>query len=228
MASLPPEDRPQPAPASPPPNTAGRTGHGMIERIKALLLRPREEWARIDAEPMTVKGIMTGWAAPLAAIGPIALLIGTQVFGFRVFGIVYRPPIGSSIATAVVSYVTALVGVYVLALIIDNIAPQFGAQRNMVQATKVAAFSFTAAWLAAIFALIPALGVLGLLGLYSFYLLWVGLPMLMKPPADKAATYAAVSIACGVIAYLVISLIVSQVSDAFTPPVTSAGSISVG
>lgn len=201
---------------------------GMVGRIKALLLTPREEWARIDAEPMTVRDIMTRWAAPLAAIGPVATLIGMQLFGFRVFGIVYRPPIGTSIATAVVSYITALVGVYALALIIDNIAPQFGAQRNRVQATKAAVFSFTAAWLAGIFAIIPQLGVLGLLGLYSFYLLWVGLPIVMRPAPEKAVTYAAVSIACGIVAFLVISFIVTQVSAALTPPVNSVGSISVG
>lgn len=224
MASQFPDDRPQPV--TPPPYSPGAPSGGMVERIKNLLLAPREEWARIDAEPMTVKGIMTGWAAPLAAIGPVATLIGMQAFGFRLFGIVYRPPLGSSIATAVISYATSLIGVYVVALIIDNVAPSFGAAKNMVEATKVAAFSFTAAWLAGIFAIIPMLGVLGLAGLYSFYLLWIGLPMLMKPPADKAASYAAVAIAAGVFAYFVVSLIVSQVSAAFTPPITSVGSIS--
>ena len=224
MASPPPENRP---PVTPPPYQPTPASTGMVARIKNLLLAPKQEWARIDAEPMTVKGIMTGWAVPHAAIGPVAALIGTQAFGFRLFGIVYRPPLGSSIATAVVSYLTALVGVYVLALIIDNIAPQFGARRDMVAATKTAVYSFTAAWLAGIFALIPNLGVLGLVGLYSFYLLWIGLPMLMKPPADKAQTYAAVAIACGIIAYVLVQFIVGQVSAAFTPSVNSVGSISV-
>jgi hypothetical protein len=225
MASKLPEDTPR---ASVPSGSPVAGPGGMVGRIKALMLTPREEWARIDAEPMTVQGIMTGWAAPLAAIGPVATLIGMQLFGFRVFGIVYRPPIGSSLVTAVVGYLTALIGVYALALIIDNIAPQFGARRDKVQAMKAAAFSFTAAWLAGVFAIIPQLGVLGLLGLYSFYLLWVGLPIVMKPAPDKAVTYAAVSIACGIIAFLIISFIVAQVSAAFTPPVNSVGSISVG
>ena len=228
MASQFPEDRPQPV--TPPPHAAtpaATPAEGMVARAKSLLLTPEAEWRRIDAEPMTVKAIMIGWAAPLAAIGPLAALIGTQVFGFRVFGIVYRPPLGNSLATAVVSYVTALIGVYVLALVIDNVAPSFGARRDMVAATKVAVFSFTAAWLAGIFTLVPQLAVLGLVGLYSLYLLWIGLPILMKPPADKAQTYAVVAIACGIIAYVVVSYLVGLVSDALTPPVTSVGSISV-
>ena len=225
MASKLPDDD---SPATPAPGAGVAGSGGMIGRIKALLLTPREEWTRIAAQRMTVKGMMTGWAAPLAAIGPVATLVGQQLFGFRVFEIVYRPPIGSSIATAVVSYLTALIGVYVLALIIDNIAPQFGARRDKVQATKAAVFSFTAVWLAGGFFIVPQLGVLGLLGLYSFYLLWVGLPIVMKPAPGKAVTFAAVSIACGIIAFLIVSFVVTQVTAAFTPPVNSVGSVSVG
>lgn len=199
----------------------------MATRIRNLLLRPREEWARIDAEPMTVRDMMIGWAAPLAAIGPLAVLIGTQAFGFRFLGIVYRPPLGNSIATAVVGWLTYVIGIYAVAWIIDNIAPQFGTKRDMIAATKLAVFSFIPIWLVAIVDLVPGLSVLKLAGFYSFYLLWLGLPMLMKPPADKAQTYAAVAIACGIIAYAVVQLVVSQVAAAFTPAVNGIGSISI-
>ena len=53
-------------------------GGGMIGRIQRLILKPKDEWAAIDAEPMTVQGILTGWVAPLAAIGPIAASGATQ------------------------------------------------------------------------------------------------------------------------------------------------------
>lgn len=203
---------PPPPPLTPPPSPAG---NGMVGRIQRLLTTPAIEWQRIAAEPMTVRGIMTGWAAPLAAIGPIAGLIGMQAMGIRVFGIVYRPPLASSITTAVIQYVSALAGVYALALIIDALAPSFGATKNPVQAMKVAAYSSTAAWLAGIFQIIPMLGVLGLVGLYSFYLLWVGLPLLMRPPADKAATYTIVSIIVAVVVYIVIGVVVAALSSAF-------------
>lgn len=220
MASQPPPDSP---PAAPPPKAI----NAKVARAKALLLTPDAEWRRIDAEPMTVREVMTGWAAPLAAIGPVAGLIGTQLFGFRALGLVYRPPLGTALAGALIQYATALVGVYVLALIIDAIAPSFGAARDKVAATKAAVFSFTAAWLAGVFAAVPQLSVLGFVGLYSLYLLWVGLPILMKPPADKATNYAMVAIACGIVAYAVVGFIVGQVVGVFTPPPNSAGSVSL-
>ena len=58
----------------------------------------------------------------------------------------------------------------------------------------MAAYSFTAAWLAGIFNIVPQLAILGLVGLYSFYLLYLGLPRLMKSPEDQSIGYIGVTI----------------------------------
>src|SRR5262245_34104072 len=57
------------------------------------------------------------------------------------------------------------------------------------------------------FLLIPGLNFLLILGLYGFYLLWVGLPMLMKVPNDKALPYAAIVTACALIPAIVLTMI---------------------
>jgi len=191
---------------------------GMIDRIKRLLTAPAQEWPRIDAEPMTVKGIFMTWVIPLAAIGPIAHLIGMMVFGIGFFGITYRPSIGVAVGGAVTMYVMALVGAFVMALVIDWLAPHFDATKNPVAAMKVVAFSYTAAWLAGIFQIIPMLGWLGLVGLYSLYLLWIGLPMLMKAPADKAPAYVVVSILVCIVAVAVISFASASLTATFIRP----------
>ena len=105
-----------------------------------------------------------------------------------------------------------LAGTYVLALVIDALAPTFSGQRSQIQALKLAAYSLTAAWLAGIFALIPELRLLGLLGLYSLYLLYGGLPVLMKPSGDKTLPYTAVV----VVAAFVLFLIIGSVAGRFT------------
>lgn len=209
MASQTPEDRP-PTPPS--------VGNAMIGRIKRLILTPTAEWDRIDAEPMTEKGIMIGWVVPLAAIGPVATLIGGQLFGWRVFGVVLKPDLGSAIAGAITAWILALVGTYVLALIIDALAPTFGATKNRVQALKVAAYSATAGWLAGIFGIMPALAVLGILGLYSLYLFWVGLPKLMKAPADKAIGYVAATVVAALVLFLVVGAITTRLMPVPTGP----------
>ena len=76
-----------------------------------------------------------------------------------------------------------------------------------MQALKVAAYSSTAAWLAGIFILIPALGFLQILGLYSLYLLYLGLPRLMKTPEDKALVYTAIVIVAAFVIFAVIGAV---------------------
>jgi hypothetical protein len=200
---------------------------GIAARAKRLILAPREEWPHIDVEPMTVRGIMTGWVLPLAAIGPVARLIGSLVFGYGAFGFHYRPSVGSAITTAVLGYIFALIATWVLALVIDALAPSFGGTKNAVQAMKVAAFSATAGWLAGIFDLVPSLAFLGLLGLYSLYLLYLGLPLLMKAPAEKAMSYTIVTIIVAVVLFIVAGMLTGAVARAFVPaPSLDAGTVS--
>lgn len=185
----------------------------LVDRAKNILLMPAKEWAVIDAETTTIKDLYVGYAVVLAAIGPIASIIGFGVFGLHVpfTGVVYRWPLDTAIEHAILSYLLSLGGVYVLALIIDNLAPTFGGQKNQMQALKVAVYSSTASWVAGIFMIIPALGILGLLGLYSLYLLYAGLPVLMKAPADKAMGYTVVTIICAIVLYFILALVTGAI-----------------
>ena len=57
----------------------------------------------------------------------------------------------------------------------------------------------------------PALAILAAIGgLYSLYLCWIGLPILMKAPAEKATTYVIVVIIVLVIIYVVIGSVVGR------------------
>ena len=177
----------------------------LVDRVKNILLTPRTEWEVIDAEPTTVADLYKGYILPLAAIGPVAQAIGFSVFGMPVpFLGTYRTPVGTAVTQAVVTYVLTLVAVFVLALIIDALAPTFNGTPNRIQALKVAAYSYTASWVAGIFMLIPALSLLSILGLYSLYLLYLGLPILMKAPKEKALAYTAVVVIAGIVLFMLI------------------------
>lgn len=199
------------------------------DRVKRILLQPKDEWGRIDAEPATVAGIFKSYVLPLAAIGPIAGLVGMTVFGISFFGITYRPSFAAALSTAIAAYAAALIGVYVLALILNGLAPNFGGQKNEVQAMKVAAYASTASWIAGIFQLVPILAWLGILGLYSLYLLWLGAPRLMRVPQEKAATYTIVTIIAAAVLFIVAGMIAGSVSSMFAPRVPiSSGTLTVG
>jgi hypothetical protein len=192
------------------------TPPSLVDRVKNILLTPKEEWPRIEAEPATIGSIYTSYVIILAAVPAIAGLIGSVVFGYSLLGITWRPSIGSALGTAITQYVLALIGVFALGLIIDWLAPTFGGVKNNVQAFKVAAYSATAAWVAGILSIFPALMTIGaLLGLYSLYLLYLGLPRLMKAPEDKALSYTVVTIIAAIVIFIVLGMLTKPVSSLF-------------
>ncbi|WHO37137.1 Yip1 family protein [Sphingobium sp. AP49] len=191
------------------------TPPGIVDRAKAIILRPKDEWSVIEAEPASIGGIYTGYAMILAAIPPLATLIGGQLFGHGLFGFSWRPPLIGAIGMAIAHYVLSLIGLAVLAIIINFLAPSFGGQRDKLKAFKISAYSATAGWLAGIFSLIPGLGMLGLLGLYGLYLLYLGLPRLMKVPEQKALPYIIVTLVAGVLLFILASLLAMPFSGLF-------------
>jgi len=142
-----------------------------------------------------------------ATIGPIARVLGYSVLGVQFGTGMYRVPIGAGITSAVVMYILSLAGVYVLALIIDGLAPTFGGTKNQIQALKVAAYSSTASWVAGVFSILPGLRALTLLGFYSIYVLYLGLPVLMKAPAEKAGAYTAIVIVAAIVLFALVTML---------------------
>lgn len=180
----------------------------LVDRVRAILMRPREEWLVIDKEQTDIATLYRTYVIPLAAIGPIATAIGGALIGTNLplVGAV-RVPITNAIVGAIVAFALALLGAYVVAQVIDNLAPRYSGTRNLTQAFKVAAYSSTAEWVVGIFGLIPALSPLSILGLYSLYLLYLGLPPLMKVPQEKATAYTVAVVIVALIVFIVIGAV---------------------
>lgn len=193
----------------------GSAGAGLVTRAKELLLKPTATWDVIDGERPSTAALYTGYVMPLAAIPAVAQAIGMTVFGAGAFGIVVKWSLMTAITQAVLTFGLSLVMVFVLALVIDGLAPSFGGTKDRGQALKVAAYAPTASWVAGVFALYPPLGVIGLLGgLYSLYLLYLGLPKLMKAAQEKALPYTAVVIVVAIVISLVIGAVTGAVAAA--------------
>lgn len=177
----------------------------LADRVKNLIVQPRTEWPVIAAEPHTVQDLYTQYVMILAAIPAVATFIGLSIVGYPSF----RIGVGPGLAYAVLHYLLSLGMVYVLALVIDALAPSFGGEKNFIQALKVSAFAPTAAWLAGIFNILPALSILSLVGLYSLYLLYLGLAPLMKTPEDKSIPYTVVVILVTLVLWVIVGAIAS-------------------
>ncbi|MEO7775815.1 MAG: Yip1 family protein [Steroidobacteraceae bacterium] len=181
----------------------------IVQRATSLLKSPKTEWPVIAAEPTTVGELYKGYIMLLAAIPAVCSFLKFSVIGMGGFGFSYRMGFGQAITTAAISYVLSLVMIYVMALIINALAPTFGGEKNPTQALKTAAYSYTAAWIAGVGYLVPGLYFLILLvgGLYSIYLLYLGLPFTMKSPQAKSAGYVALIVVVGIVLGWIIGMV---------------------
>lgn len=185
----------------------------LVERVQAILLKPKETWPVIEGEAGDVPSIYKNYLIYLAAIPAIASFIGLSLVGVGGFGFSFRVPILTGLVNMVVGYVLSLAMIYVLALIADALAPSFKGQKNSLNAFKLVAYGATAGMVGGVFSLLPALSMLGLLaGLYSIYLLYTGIPVLMKAPDEKALGYTAVLVVCGIVAGVVLGAVSAMFS----------------
>lgn len=191
----------------------------LTDRVKAILTTPKSEWPLLAAEPASVGSLYTGYIMILAALPAIAAFIKSSLIGYDLLGMTMRLPIMSGLAHAVASYLVSLLVVYVVALVIDALAPTFGGEKNLVQALKATAYAWTASWVAGVAIIIPWLGwLIALAGVvYAIYLLYLGLPPTMKCPPERAGAYTAVSVILAIVLSWVLGLIIAAVIGTSMP-----------
>lgn len=166
---------------------AFRKSEFILSRAYGLLREPAKEWEQIKAEETTIPNIMLGYVAPLAAIPPICDLIGQSLFNHALQG-----DIGQAIIRAVVTWIVSIGLVFFLGVLVNVVADNFEADKDELAAQKIAAYSLTPSFLSGVFSLWPPLWWLSLFALAAMvYLMYRGLPILMRAPKETATGYVA-------------------------------------
>jgi hypothetical protein len=183
----------------------------LVDRVKNILITPKTEWPRIAAEPATVQGIYTGYVVILAAIPPIAAAIGLFLFMPRYAGVAAFP-MGFLIGSLVLNYLVTLAVVFLMAVIIEALATNFGGAKDRIGALKISAYASTPAWIAGILAIVPTLSPLIYLSyLYVAYLIYLGLGPVLKVPADKSVVFTIVIVIAYVLLVILIGAVVGMI-----------------
>jgi hypothetical protein len=177
-------------------------------RAKAMLVDPAAEWIAIERESGDPAFLLSRYVAVLALVPALAGFIGTSLIGVVVPGAgLMRAPLFDGVFGAIFGYVLTVATMLVLGFVINLMAPLFGGQKGFDNAFKLVVYSYTPVWLAGIFLVLPGLRFLVLTGFYGAYVLWTGLPRLMKSPPQKSLIYVAVSVVCAcALAYITAAL----------------------
>ncbi|MBU0686925.1 MAG: YIP1 family protein [Candidatus Margulisbacteria bacterium] len=183
----------------------------IVDRAKEIILKPMATWPIIKNEETSITLLFTNYAAILAAIPSLAMIIGYSIIGMQVpMAGTFRMPLQDSLLAAVLNYVLSLVGVYIGGYVINYLAPHFESKSNLSNAMKLVVYAATPVWLAGVFSVIPSLSILAIIGLYGVYLLYIGLPILMETPAEKTLPYIVAAIVVAIIVMVVVNILVGQ------------------
>lgn len=187
------------------------TAPGFVARVMNVVLSPRSEWGVIAAESTTVAQLYKGYIVILSALAAVLAFVHLSVIGANLpfGGGVMRYPLGAGLTATVMSFVFGLIGVLVIGFIVNGLAGTFAAQPDQRQAMKVAAYSLTPAWLSSILALSPIAPTLlqFLAGCYGIYVLYLGLPVVMRSPREKAVGYTAAVVICTMLLGIVFGVV---------------------
>lgn len=185
----------------------------LVERVKNILLTPKQEWDKIAGETTDVKTLYTSYIMILAAIPAVMSIVSSAIIGSMFGRLGASVGLGFSVVGAVVSYVLGLGMIYVVALIADALAPSFDGEKNFIQALKLVAYSMTAGWIGSLANIVPFLGwIVSLIAsLYGIYIFYTGVTPMTKVPEAKAVGYTAVVIIAAIIVTFVIGAITSAI-----------------
>lgn len=185
----------------------------VLQRLVGLLVRPREEWDRIAAEPPSVEALIGRYLVPLSLLAPIATSIGMRAFddawGGDRGGRVPTPEIYAAAATtmlASISSVLALAGIFVL------IAPMYGSTRDYKAALQVATYGTVPLLLAGATLFIPAMAMVAVVALvHSLYLYWLGARRVLHVARKEQAEFVGISVVLLSVSSTIVGAIASRI-----------------
>lgn len=174
----------------------------LLERVRGIMISPRQEWEKIKEEPTPLSFLYTSYAGILAGIPACAQFIAYGFIGVRVplkGWITYG--IGMAFFRSTLLYILTLISVYVLGLFIDFLAPSFSSSPDRLASMKLAVYSMTPVWLGGVFYIAYPLWALGILvSLYGIYLHYLGIiSPLLDTPREKVVPYLIVNVVAAVV-----------------------------
>ena len=169
-----------------------------LARIRNIVLTPKTEWRVIEHEPISIIQLYVGYVMPMTAFAAIMSFFRMSVVGVSLpLGGTIRTPMSSGLVSSVVTFILGLLGLFLVAVIINTLAPAFSGGRDGRQALKTAAYALTPAWLGTALSFLPLGGVLQLIaGIYGIYVLYFGLQVMMHAPQPKTGRYTAAVVVC--------------------------------
>lgn len=175
----------------------------ILNHIWGLYTHPKEEWDSIDNRHESFMYALTHIL--LVALIPSicgyysAAHIGWSIGANEAISLTSQ----SALLLSASMYVAIILGVFVLAYMIQWMAKTFDTKPSFTQCLELAAYASTPVLMVGVAALYPVLWFVALAGIaaiaYSVYLLYSGIPIMMHIPEEKGFVYSSSIVTVGLV-----------------------------
>ncbi|MGH1440934.1 MAG: Yip1 family protein [Cellvibrionaceae bacterium] len=187
----------------------------LLEHTLGIMLHPDEEWKAIRKEKYSFRQVYLRHVPFLALIPALSFLFGLTQVGWSIgSGEPIKLELWSAVQLCGLTYLSLLVGVYILGEYINWIARNYGVKdsedRRHYEGTALAVYVTTPVFLAGIFGVYPDLWLNAaatfIAGAYAVYLIYEGIPILMNISKEQAFMYATSVVTFGLVLMVVVRI----------------------
>ncbi|MBD3369723.1 hypothetical protein GF402_05085 [Candidatus Fermentibacteria bacterium] len=180
----------------------------LIDKVKMVITKPRDFFERAVGEPVTLPELIRSYVVVLAAVPAVGHLIGLGVVGRSFMGHHVTLGMKYTIPYVILWYLLTVVMAGVVSFLSSKLAPNFGGKEDLASSAKAVIYSYTPAWVAGVFYIIPALGWIALVaGLYSLYLLYLSAGIVIGVPENKKVGFVVILVVASVVAWILVGAI---------------------
>ena len=185
----------------------------IFDHTLGILLHPSKEWVAIRNERCSFAQIFISHVPLLALIPCLSVYYGVTQVGWAIGdGDKVKLTVESALSLCVLTYISMMIGVYVLGEFINWMSKTYGVSDNKekrhYESMALAVYVTIPVFLAGIVGVYPDVGLNALVTLlaasYSVYLIYEGIPILMDIPKERAFMYASSVVTVGLVLLVVV------------------------
>ena len=171
-----------------------------------LLFSPIKGWHFIAESPTGIVRVLLAHTAPLALIPAVSWYFGVTKVGWTFAGETMRLSEASALPLIVLFYLAMVTGVVFLGMMVHWMSETYGDKGTVAQGVTLISYTATPFFVAGLLGLYPLLWLDIFLGIavacYCIYLLYAGVPEVMRIGRDRGFLYASAVFAVALVSFV--------------------------
>lgn len=179
----------------------------MLHHALGLIIQPRKQWRAIAALSQRQLAASLAYPAVMALIPSIAWYYGTTRIGWSIGRsdpqyLTHESALGIAVAL----YLAILIGLAVIGYLVHWMSATYGAQSTVVRGLALSSFTATPFFLAGVVGVYPHFTtdlLISLLAIgHAVFLLYSGIPIVMKVPEDRGFLFASAVVGVALVMFM--------------------------